>query len=436
MESAGTLVWPAHEAWARCELAAPRRRALMLDLFRIAVSAGLVAHFARLCAQAPGVVGRDGLLPAQAFYETGLLATLAVDASSLRIACGAAALLALGVLAGIAPRTCAALLCGISLGLQRASFEVSTLDDALVSVAAFWLCLLPIGRALSMSGIVAARDAAREGRGGVRAMGRALCALRVEGRSASMCGLHMALLQLDTVLWRGYAPEWPASVALNLSFFGLALGLMAPSAPLRAGAAIGIAALHATLWLGGYTGLQFAHLLLAASPLLLWSACGSEERVVPAWNAASAVGALLLALTLTARLGVAVPDVAESSAKLLRDMGLLPIASGQKQQDAFALWVRGDRGDRATLDVSDLERNPRGRRALGYLASELPSMQALRESVARALVTRACVAPSGLRETGTLQLESTNGLADVAWFDCGAQPREPRVVMLGGVPKR
>lgn len=422
METAGTLLVSSRGEWARCELLAPTRRALMLDLYRMVVSVGLCAYFVRLFIELPGLVGSDGLLSLHT-----RLANIAVHASSLRCACALGAVFAITLLLGITPRASAAALWCLSIGLSRVTADISTLDEPLVSLAAFWLCMLPTGRALSIERLRAAYAAQS---GGIRGRGvwQAVCELRVDGYSASMCGLHIAFLQLDTALWRNYAPHWPAAPAANLIGSGLVLALFAPRAQLRAIAALGIAALHAGLWLVGHTDLQFAHLLFLASPLLLWSACETHERVVPAWNAASAIGALMLALTLSARFAV-VPVVAASSARLLHDAGLLPIASGRKDPDPFVLWLHSDRGPKRRLDSNDVERSARGRRALGYLA-DVRSAQ--RDSVARVLAARACATLGSPRESGMLELERALELTRLAWIDCGLTSDAPNVVMLDG----
>jgi hypothetical protein len=306
------------------------RSALAIDVYRIFIGAVLVLHFLGAWNDLPEAIGRRGLyLPTASIDDSWFARSIFTWSEEHgnwgRLVASLGVMLSLGITAGVASRVCAALLFLLATWIHRVAFATSSLDDALVGVVAFWLCILPIGSTLRIADI---------------SQRKAWRARRVEGWTALLFLLHLFVLHADIGLWQAYAPRWqPANLSVAL-LCAVPVALLIPSVAARAVAIGGLLALH--LFLIRTSGLVFAHgAMIAALPLLLWDDRGESTDGALAqrpFSIGAALGFAAIVLTLVATLGrwllLRTPDHpppwALATASVLRDAGLLVAASGQR----------------------------------------------------------------------------------------------------------
>ena len=303
------------------------RSALSVDAFRILAGAALTAHFVVAARDLPVAVGQRGLYAAGEDPSGGSLAHAAfvwLDAyvSWARVVTSAGLLLSVAILLGIAPRLCAFALFLVSTWIHRVAFAVSTLDDSVVVVVAFWLCLRPIGKTLNVAGI-GRQERWRE--------------TRVEGWTSLLFVTHLLLLQTNLTLWRAYAPTWYAAGPLELPFLLVGACFLLPGRIARLLGIVAWVALHVAL--GLRSGLLFTHAAAVSAALLLCAtrdaSIGHRPSIHP-FSANAVAGAVLLVLELILQVNVlwrptsaAEPrSWALATGKLLSDVGLRVTASG------------------------------------------------------------------------------------------------------------
>jgi hypothetical protein len=393
-----------------------------LDILRIVVGVCLIAHFAKLEHTLPGVIGRDGLYWCASTHDAASnpwTRLNELDSVALRLVLGLGLSLAIGITLGVLPRLCAAGLFVIAVHIFRRSFPTTSLDDYLVCVALFWLCLLPIGRSLTW----------------LRFDGfqRHACENAVEGWSSGLLLGQLLLIQLDVSFWRVSALGFHPSRGTAAAFGAIVAALIAPSVAIRASAAVSLLALHA--WLAPKTGLVFTHGLFAASALLFWGERGRHDSQRPAHvGAAAALGGLVVLLS-AMYLGASkfnMQPMAAESARLLQAIGLLPGTSGANLVGpAWVVEFVPDLPGAKTMRMraSDLAPGPRTEIVLRYLGSVAPHQQSLRTRVATTLVGRHCHASDAPSDFGKLVLVAAEIRQAVAWYDCRSRGDAPRVVM-------
>jgi hypothetical protein len=301
------------------------RSALSVDAFRIFIGSALSAHFFAAARDLPSAFGRNGLyLPPGDLGGSSVAyaAFLWIEqyASWARIVTCAGLLFSVGIVLGIAPRICAFLLFLVSTWIHRVAITVTSLDDSVVVVVAFWLCLLPLGGTLHLEGIPQRRR---------------WRSLRVEGWTALLFVTQLLLLQANLALWRDYGPTWYAVGRWELLPCAVSGCLLLPSRAVRF---LGIAALVVLhVWLALRSGLAFAHAAaVSAAILMVETRNPSTERLSPPpFSANAVVGLVVVALYLVTLAGTFAlertgkPKVwALATAVVLRDAGILVGASG------------------------------------------------------------------------------------------------------------
>jgi len=183
--------------------------ALSVDLFRVLAGLLVLAYFARHLAELGLYHGAESLVPhaasRAAFPFTWQPLFPAIASTSWIAGVYVVALaLALGVIAGVRPRTCAFLLYGVVVATYRHDFLVMFVDDVIVHLLLFWLILLPVGASLGAGEVWRSPRAA---------LARAR-ATKVRGTSVRLFLGNLALLYVVAGVSKWSSPMWRAGDAL------------------------------------------------------------------------------------------------------------------------------------------------------------------------------------------------------------------------------
>ena len=139
--------------------------ALHVDMFRVLAGLLVLAYFLRHIAEIGLYHGADSLVPHAAsraafpFTWQPLFPAIA-STSWITAVYVLSCALAVAIVLGVRPRTCALVLYGIVVATYRHDFLVMFVDDVIVHLVLFWLVLLPVGSTLRAPDLVRAPKAA------------------------------------------------------------------------------------------------------------------------------------------------------------------------------------------------------------------------------------------------------------------------------------
>ncbi len=304
------------------------RRALTLDVFRVLAGLALLGYFLDLYRVAPVLLESHGLYAPEDFplaaFAVGtpwLGSGLSVEALRAVVALGI--LGTLGIVLGVTPRLCSAVLFVLSVSMFRALFPITHLDDYVVVSTLFFLVLLPVGKTLCVS------------RGCLRPQTwRQWPRTRVPALGTNLFLIHVLVLYGNVWLWIRFSPSWPNEplAIVALSTIPVLRLISHTSARLLA---IGVQiALH--WFLAWETGMLASNAILLCTAILFWGepAHESPSDLDNKWKldaAAAVAGVYLVVLSIYyAATATSFEPAKAGAGGLLAYAGLRPVASGRK----------------------------------------------------------------------------------------------------------
>jgi hypothetical protein len=184
--------------------------ALPLDIVRFLVGCLTFAYFARTYREAPLFSGPDGLLDhalvrrmfpftRMSLFPSGMTLT------GLRAAYAAGGACAILLAAGIGGQPVALVLYVLVVSTYRWNFLLMYIDDGVMHLVLFWMCLLPIGTTLTLPELVADPQGSWA----------AWQAATIPGLAVRCFLANLALVYLVAGIWKWSSPMWREGSALQ-----------------------------------------------------------------------------------------------------------------------------------------------------------------------------------------------------------------------------
>jgi hypothetical protein len=183
--------------------------ALPLDIFRIAVGAASLGYLLHILSQFGIFTNPAGLIDhalVQSIYPYTRISLFqsGTPAAVLYAALLCGLPLSVGLIIGWRPKLCAGALFVLVVSHARWNFLVMHIDDTVLGLMLFWLCLMPIGKTLILSEWRRApKDALRKWK-----------TLQVPGASTVSLSVLVRLGYLIAAGWKFAAPMWQDGFAL------------------------------------------------------------------------------------------------------------------------------------------------------------------------------------------------------------------------------
>lgn len=184
--------------------------ALPLDVVRLLVGCLAFAYFARTYREAPLFSGPDGLLDHALLRRMFPFTRMSVfpagmTLSGLRAAYAGGCACAILLATGIGGQPVALVLYVLVVSTYRWNFLLMYIDDAVMHLVLFWMCLLPIGTTLTLPALVA------DPQGSWAAWQTAT----VPGLGVRCFMTNLALVYLVAGIWKWSSPMWRGGSALQ-----------------------------------------------------------------------------------------------------------------------------------------------------------------------------------------------------------------------------